>query len=59
MPPTVRRFVTTTQQLMGSGIYRCYTCEDSEVILREGDEVPECGKCNRPVTWELRRPLGA
>ena len=59
MPPNPPRFVTTSDQTPGPGsaLYHCYTCEDSEVVLHEGDKAPECRKCGRPVTWELRRRL--
>ena len=50
--------VTTAQNVELAGIYRCYSCEDSEVVLRGGDTAPECGKCHRPVTWEYRLQMG-
>jgi hypothetical protein len=51
---TIER-VTTTEPAPVSGVYRCLTCEDADMILFEGERAPMCDNCKRPVSWELRR----
>ena len=49
--------VSTYIEAKRAGIYRCTTCDESELRLEVGEEAPRCVNCNRPVTWEFQRPL--